>query len=50
MAAPGIGYIRVNRFAGTTMQEFRQSFDGSALSPHLSSTCAATAEASWTRR
>ena len=28
MAAPGIGYIRVNRFAGTTMQEFRQSFDG----------------------
>ena len=28
MAAPGIGYIRVNRFAGTTMQEFRRSFDG----------------------
>ncbi len=26
MAAPRIGYIRVNRFAGNTMQEFRQAF------------------------
>lgn len=27
LAAPGIGYIRVNRFAGTTMEEFRRAFD-----------------------
>lgn len=26
MAAPGVGYIKVNRFAGTTMEEFRQAF------------------------
>ena len=26
MAAPGIGYIRINRFAHTTMQEFREAF------------------------
>lgn len=26
MAAPGVGYIKVNRFAETTMQEFREAF------------------------
>lgn len=27
MPAPGVGYIRVNRFAHTTMQEFKDAFD-----------------------
>lgn len=27
VAAPGIGYIKVNRFAGTTMKEFNEAFD-----------------------
>ncbi len=27
MAAPGIGYIKVNRFARTTMREFREAMD-----------------------
>jgi carboxyl-terminal processing protease len=27
MAAPGIGYIKINRFGGTTTQEFDEAFD-----------------------
>jgi carboxyl-terminal processing protease len=27
MAAPGIGYVKVNRFARTTMREFREAME-----------------------